>query len=150
MLFKDLNTNMAKSRAYCGGTFDLLHPGHIAFLKWAKTAFGTVIVSLNRTDFVARYKTPPVQSFVERKVMLEACKYVDFVVENSGDEDSKPSILLYGATHIVDGSDWTIDRLKVQMMLTDAFLVEHGLEIVICPIQRTGFSTTELKNRIRQ
>lgn len=139
----------AKSRAYCGGTFDLLHPGHVQFLRWAKMAFGTVIVALNRDDFVARYKTKPVQSYAERKVMLEACRYVDYVVENSGDEDSKPSILLYGATHIVDGADWTVERLKVQMMLTDEFLAEHELEIVICPCPRTGFSTTELKQRIR-
>ncbi len=138
-----------RSRAYCGGTFDLLHPGHVAFLKWAKQAFNTVIVALNRDEFVARYKTRPVQSYDERKIMLEACKYVDHVVENAGDEDSRPGILLYGATHIVDGADWTVEALKKQMMLTDTFLSDHDLKIVICPIPRTGFSTTELKHRVR-
>lgn len=139
-----------RSRAYCGGTFDLLHPGHIDFLRWAASAFDVVIVALNRDEFVERYKTKPVQPYAERKVLLEACRYVDHVVENSGDEDSKPAILLYGATHIINGSDWTVDRLKVQMSLTDEFLKENELEIVICPVQRVGFSTTELKARIRK
>ena len=141
---------MMKSRAYCGGTFDLFHPGHVQFLKWAKLAFSTVIVSLNRDEFVARYKTAPVQTFEERKIVLESCRYVDHVVENFGDEDSKPAILLYGATHVVDGSDWDRPRLMVQMGLTEEFLKEHGLEIVICPIKRVGFSSSELKARIRK
>ena len=66
--------------AYCGGTFDLLHPGHVRMLKWAKESFGHVIVAVNTDDFVTRYKAKPAQTLHERMEMLEACKYVDEVI----------------------------------------------------------------------
>ena len=70
------------SLAYCGGTFDILHLGHVEFLRWSKEKFKTVVVALNTDEFVKLYKAAPVQSFEERKYMLEACRYVDVVVKN--------------------------------------------------------------------
>lgn len=134
--------------AYCGGTFDLLHPGHISFLRWAKESYKVVVVALNTDDFVSRYKQPPTQSFDERKCMLESCRYVDRVVENTFGEDSKPTILSVHPTHIVNGSDWSRERLMQQMGLTEAFLSTEGIEIALCTKPRDQ-STTELKRRIR-
>ena len=136
------------SLADCGGTFDILHLGHVEFLRWSKEKFKTVVVALNTDEFVKLYKAAPVQSFEERKYMLEACRYVDVVVKNIGDKDSKPSILCVHPTHIVNGSDWTKETLQKQMGLTEQFLSKEGIEIAICPYPRT-FSTTELKKRIR-
>lgn len=134
--------------AYCGGTFDLLHPGHVLFFKWAKDTFGRVVVSLNSDSFVARYKTPPAQSLMERREMLESCRYVDDVITNVGDEDSKPSILCIKPTHVVNGSDWSNEKLMAQMSLTEEFLAENKITIALCPLERI-FSTTELKQRIK-
>lgn len=135
--------------AYCGGTFDLLHPGHVRFFQWAKREFDEVVVSLNTDRFVSRYKATPVQTFKERSEMLAACRYVDAIIENTGDEDSKPAIIRTGATHIVNGSDWSNERLQKQMGLSDEFLSFYGLTIVLCPLERI-FSTTELKARVRR
>ena len=118
-------------------------------LKWAKESFGHVIVAVNTDDFVTRYKAKPAQTLHERMEMLEACKYVDEVTVNRGDENSRISILSTGATHVVNGSDWTIERLMQQMNLDEKFLKQHGLEIALCPLERI-FSTTELKHRIRR
>ncbi len=137
------------TRAYCGGTYDLLHPGHIRFFKWVHDNFDGVTVALNTDNFVRKYKCkPPVQSFDERREMIESCRYVDQVVVNVGDEDSKPSILVVRPTHIVNGSDWSNERLMRQMGLTTEFLGEHGLSIVLCPLVRE-FSTTEMKVRVK-
>lgn len=136
------------TRAYCGGTFDLLHPGHVRFFKWAKENFDIVIVSVNRDEFVRRYKTPPTQSFAERCEMVASCRYVDEVVENVGDEDSRPAIVQCSPTHVVNGSDWSRERLMVQMGLTEDFLRVKNLSIALCPQERI-LSSTELKARIR-
>lgn len=137
------------TRAYCGGTFDLLHPGHVRFFRWAHETFGSLVVALNRDEFVTRYKTAPAQTYAERFEMVSSCRYVDYVVCNTGDEDSKPAILAAPRpTHIVNGSDWTRERLMKQMGLTQSFLHQCGLEISLCPLPRQ-FSTTELKKRIR-
>src|SRR5208282_3858880 len=133
------------SRAYCGGTFDLFHPGHVRFLEWVKVHFDCVVVALNSDEFANRYKMKPTQSYSERLEMLQSCRWVDEVIMNVGDEDSRPSILASKATHIVNGSDWSSrEALMRQMRLTEDFLVGHGLSIVICPLPRI-FSTTELK-----
>lgn len=90
---------------------------------------------------------PPVQTYAEREEMLRSCRYVDEVCENTGGRDSKPSILAAHADIIVNGSDWTRTRLMEQMGLNEQFLDEHGLIIVLCPLERQ-FSTTELKERV--
>lgn len=137
------------TRAYCGGTFDLLHPGHVRFFRWAFREFDRVTIALNSDEFVTRYKKAPVQTYDERKEMLLGCRYVDEVVLNTGDEDSKPSIMASHSTHIVNGSDWGRERLMQQMSLTEEFLTENGLTIVLCPLPRE-FSSTELKKRVRK
>ena len=135
--------------AYCGGTFDLLHPGHVRMLKWAQETFGHTIVAVNTDEFVTRYKAKPSQTLAERMEMLAACRYVDKVIINWGDEDSRLTVLDTQATHVVNGSDWTRERLMKQMNLDEEFLKQHGLEIRLCPLERI-FSTTELKQRIRR
>ena len=78
-------------RVYTGGTFDLLHPGHIDFLKKC-SEFGSVTVSLNSDEFIERYKgKKPIFSFEERKYIISSLKFVSEVIINEGDEDSKKS-----------------------------------------------------------
>jgi cytidyltransferase-like protein len=122
---------------YCGGTFDLVHPGHVWFFREVKRVYlrymteqVTLAVSLNTDEFVTRYKgKPPAMSFWERKVMLESLECVDFVVKNVGDEDSKPAIEVVSPDVIANGSDWTRERLLKQMMLTEEFLSERNITI---------------------
>lgn len=137
--------------AYCGGTFDILHPGHVKFFRWASENFDRVLVSLNTDAFITSYKgAPPVQPFEERWDMVSSCRWVDYVTVNVGGADSKPAIRAAcpRPTHLVNGSDWSRDRLMQQMGLTESFLSENGLSIVLCPLARE-FSSTELKARIK-
>lgn len=138
------------TRAYCGGTFDLLHPGHVRFFRWAKENFDHVVVSLNSDAFIRRYKGAwPAQPFEERREMIWACRWVDEVMLNLDGEDSRRSIMSARATHVVNGSDWSREKLLTQMGLTESWLTENKIEIALCPLPRI-YSTTELKARIRQ
>ena len=77
---------------YTGGTFDLLHAGHIAFLRRC-AELGRVVVSLNTDEFISAYKgRPPVMSYSEREAVLLGCRYVDEVVPNRGGADSRIAI----------------------------------------------------------
>ena len=59
-----------RPKLYVGGTFDLLHPGHIFLLKLC-SELGSVTVSLNRDEFVLRYKkVPPTQTLAERITII--------------------------------------------------------------------------------
>lgn len=134
-------------RLYVGGTFDLFHPGHVRLLERCK-AFGEVVVSLNTDEFAERYKRRPIMSFEERRSMLEACIYVDEVIVNEGDEDSRPAILASGATHVVHGDDWTGDALMEQMGFGMDWLKEMDLTLLYLPYTE-GISTRELIERCR-
>ena len=62
-------------------TFDLLHAGHIAMLREAKSQCDYLICALQVDPSNDRpEKNTPVQSIVERQAQLSAVKYVDEVL----------------------------------------------------------------------
>jgi len=93
--------------AFTNGCFDILHPGHVEMLEFAKGRADRLVVALNSDASVAMQKKshPMVNDLSFRAKMVEALGCVDFVV--SFDEETpydliravKPDIL-------VKGSDW--------------------------------------------
>lgn len=134
-------------RVYVGGTFDLFHAGHVAFLRRAKQLGTHLIVGLNTDEFAARYKRAPIMSFDERRELLEGCRYVDEVVVNEGCEDSRPAIEKAGANVIVHGDDWTGEALMRQMGLTPGWLAAKRIELAYVPYTM-GVSSSEILARV--
>lgn len=73
---------MKKKIVLVGGCFDLLHYGHISFLKQAKRLGDYLIVALESDKNVRRMKgeTRPIHTQEKRKEMLEALTCVDEVI----------------------------------------------------------------------
>jgi glycerol-3-phosphate cytidylyltransferase len=136
-------------KVYTGGTFDLFHSGHVAFLrKCAQVGF--VTVSLNTDEFIKNYKgTAPVMSYAEREAVLLACRYVDMVVPNVGGSDSTTAIELSQPDIIIIGSDWARRDYYSQMGFTQDWLDERDIGLAYIPYTK-GISTTELKKRIAE
>lgn len=65
-----------------GGCFDLLHFGHISFLKQAKAHGNHLVVALESDENVRRMKgdNRPIHGQEQRKEMLEALTFVDEVL----------------------------------------------------------------------
>lgn len=137
---------------YTGGTFDLFHAGHVNFLKQCKDIagkFGSVIVSLNTDEFVKEYKgKSPIVSYCDRFAVLQACKYVDYVIANSGGSDSKPTILKVKPNIIAIGTDWARKDFYKQMQFTQDWLDEKNISLIYIPYTK-GISTTEIKAKIQ-
>jgi rfaE bifunctional protein nucleotidyltransferase chain/domain len=68
-----------------GGCFDLLHIGHIEFLKNAKK-HGTLFILLESDESIKRLKgiKKPIIPIAERAEILASINYVDYVVPLSG------------------------------------------------------------------
>jgi FAD synthetase len=66
-----------------GGCFDLLHFGHISFLKQAKSYGDYLMVALESDENVRKNKGPsrPIHTQAQRKEMLQALTVVGEVVE---------------------------------------------------------------------
>src|ERR1044072_6041717 len=143
---------------YTGGTFDLFHEGHVELLRSCKRIAGPdglVVVSLNTDEFIKRFKiNPPVQTYREREVVLTSCRYVDMVVPNVGEENSKLTIEKFmidnkrGVDIVAIGSDWAGRDYYGQMGFTNAWL--DSLDITLIYVdRRTGMSTTKIKDKLR-
>lgn len=76
-------------RVFVNGTFDILHLGHLAMLNFAKGLGDHLTVAIDSDDRIKRLKGPsrPINSFIERKTMLENLKAVDEVKIFDTDED---------------------------------------------------------------
>lgn len=135
---------------YTGGTFDLFHSGHVNFLRQCKkiAGNGVVVVSLNTDEFIKRFKgKAPLYSYKEREALLLGCKYVDLVVPNIGEEDSKLAINNVRPDFIVIGSDWACKDYYAQMKFTQKWLDDQEITLIYVPYTE-GISTTELKRRL--
>ena len=77
-------------------TFDLLHAGHIAMLREAKSQCDHLICALQVDPSVDRpNKNSPVQSIVERYAQLAAVKYVDEILVYQTESDLLDIIQMY-------------------------------------------------------
>ena len=63
------------------GTFDIIHPGHLELLNYAKSLGDFLIVAIDTDDRVKKLKgsSRPINSQKERKLLLENLKAVDEV-----------------------------------------------------------------------
>jgi D-beta-D-heptose 7-phosphate kinase/D-beta-D-heptose 1-phosphate adenosyltransferase len=71
------------------GTFDVIHPGHLALLNYAKSLGDFLIVAIDSDDRVRQLKgiNRPINNQEERKLLLENLRSVDQVeVFNSNAE----------------------------------------------------------------
>ena len=69
---------------YTTGTFDLLHPGHLEFLKTSKAMCDRLIVGLTSDRLAVIQKRKPFFSYQHRYDLLSVLKYVDSVIEHDG------------------------------------------------------------------
>lgn len=130
-------------RAYIGGTFDCLHRGHLALLAAVRNVAVETVVSVNTDEFTTRYKRKPLMSLADRIAVLEACRLVDEVVVNVGDEDSKIAIVAANVDCVVHGDDWTGPSLMEQMGMDAVWVASAGIDMVVLPYTK-GVSTTSI------
>ena len=73
--------------AFANGHFDLLHVGHLRYLRAARSEGDALVVAINDDRSVARLKGPgrPIVPAEERAELLAALEPVDFVLIFSGD-----------------------------------------------------------------
>ena len=98
----------APVRVFVNGTFDLLHPGHIALLNYAKSLGNYVIVGIDTDDRVREKKgeTRPIYNQDDRGLMLVALKAVDEVRYFDSDESLEALVKEVKPDVMVVGSDW--------------------------------------------
>jgi D-beta-D-heptose 7-phosphate kinase/D-beta-D-heptose 1-phosphate adenosyltransferase len=87
------------------GTFDVIHPGHLALLNYAKSLGDFLLVAIDTDARVRELKGPtrPINNQYERKLLLENLRAVDQVEFFSSPEEL---IALVKDCTMVKGSDY--------------------------------------------
>ncbi|PEJ30610.1 glycerol-3-phosphate cytidylyltransferase [Bacillus pseudomycoides] len=119
------------------GTFDLLHWGHINLLKRAKDLGDYLIVAVSSDEFNKLKNKKSYHSYENRKMILEAVRYVDEVIPEHNWEQKAKDVVNHDVDIFVMGDDWKGEF---------DFLEEH-CEVVYLP-RTAGISTTKIKKEL--
>ncbi len=121
------------------GTFDMLHYGHINLLRRAKELGDYLVVALSTDEFNWNEKQKKCYfSYDQRKLLLEAIRYVDQVIPEENWDQKRTDIHNHNIDVFVMGDDWKghFDFLK-----------EEGAEVVYLP-RTPDISTTQIKQEL--
>jgi|TARA_R110000744_G_scaffold52078_5_gene111777 glycerol-3-phosphate cytidylyltransferase len=133
-----------KKIGFTASTFDLLHAGHVAMLREAKSQCDYLICALQVDPNVDRKdKNVPIQSIVERQAQLSAIKYVDEVVVYCTEEDLLDIINMYPIDIRVLGEEYRQKEFTGKDVCRN-----RGIELYFNKRDHR-FSTTDLRKRVR-
>jgi glycerol-3-phosphate cytidylyltransferase len=129
---------MGKTKVMACGVFDLLHVGHIDYLRNARE-FGDMLIACVSTDeCAARYGKNPVQPFAHRIEIVRALRFVDMVLPQHSREERQ---------ELIEALD--IDIFVTSMRYMDDPLFDpHGCGVIYLPY-RDDISTTMIKEKIQ-
>jgi glycerol-3-phosphate cytidylyltransferase len=88
------------------GTFDLLHHGHILLLQRARSFGDHLTVALSKDEFNAIKGKSSFFNYEERKLMVEAIRYVDEVIPEESWEQKSMDVQRLGIDVFLIGDDW--------------------------------------------
>lgn len=143
--WKSLKTEIDRLRAegkkivFTNGCFDIIHIGHVRYLKEAKKLGDILIIGLNSDSSVAKLKPGrPVNTESNRAEVLSSLEMVDYITVFS--EDTPHEVIKFlNPDVLVKGGDWK----KEDIIGSDIVAEVHSLPYI------EGISTTEMINKIR-
>lgn len=130
---------------FTNGCFDLLHPGHVAYLEQARSLGEALIVGVNTDESVRRLgkdRTRPVTPEADRARVLAALACVDRVVLFPEDTPLE-LITALPPDVLVKGGDYQVHEI-VGREIVEA----RGGQVLALPFV-PGYATTEVLRRIR-
>ncbi len=129
---------------FTNGCFDLLHPGHVAYLFEARALGDALVVGLNDDASIRRLKGPerPVNPLEDRARMLAALKPVDLIAP-FGEDTPIELIRALRPDVLVKGGDY-----REEEIVGAPEVRANGGEVIVLPFL-DGHSSTRLIARIR-
>ncbi len=134
-----------KKVVFTNGCFDLLHIGHVKYLKEAKSKGDFLIVGINADASVKRLKGPtrPIQNENDRSEILAALESVDATVIFT--EDTPENLIkMVHPDVLVKGGDW-----KINQIVGGEFVQGYGGQ-VLSLMFIDGKSTTSIVSKIEK
>lgn len=136
-------TSTGEMLVMTNGCFDLIHPGHLKYLKEAKNLGARLLVAINSDDSIKRLKGEgrPVMPLEARLQLMASLEMIDWVITMPGDTPTelikaiKPDIL-------VKGGDYTINEV-----VGHEVTLSYGGEVRVLSLVE-GYSTTKIIDKV--
>lgn len=133
-----------KKLVFTNGCFDIIHKGHITYLKQAKELGDFLVIGLNSDKSVKKLKgeSRPVNKEEDREYVLENLKPVDAVVIF---EDETPYNLIDAIKPdiLVKGGDWSVDKI----VGSDIVIANGGKVLSLGYVD--NYSTTSIIDKLK-
>jgi len=135
--------NSKRIKGITFSTFDLLHAGHIAMLREAKSQCDYLICGLQVNPARDRSeKNSPVQTLVERWMQLQAVKYVDEIIPYESEIDVEDILKMLDVDIRIIGQEYKEGKFTGR-----AICSARGIEIYYNKRDHR-FSTSDLRDRV--
>ena len=139
IVFREQFASQGRKVVFTNGCFDLLHVGHVRYLKEAKQQGDLLVVGLNDDESTRYIKGPgrPLMAQEDRAEILAALEYVNYVIifsERTAERlvgTLKPDIYVKGGNY------------KVEELPEAAVVVGYGGQVYLTSVT-PGRSTTSL------
>ncbi len=127
----------SKRIVFTNGCFDILHVGHIVYLKKARALGDTLVVGLNSDASVRRIKgrQRPINAQADRAQILASLYFVDYVTV-FGEPTPDTLIRALKPDILAKGADW-----KAPDIAGGDFVRSYGGRVARIPLVK-GYSTT--------
>lgn len=129
-----------KKIVFTNGCFDIIHVGHIRYLKEAKKLGDVLIVGLNSDSSIKRLKPDrPINSESNRAEVLASLEMVDYV--SIFEEDTPYELIRFLKPDVlVKGGDWKKEEIVGSDLVPEVYSLMY----------LSGVSTTEIIKKIRE
>ena len=137
-----------KRIVFTNGCFDILHSGHVSYLKGSKAEGDILIVGLNNDESIKRLKglQRPINSLEDRIEVLSELSCIDHIIPfgKMGDDTPVPLLKQIRPHVFVKGGDY-----RHKFLPEEKILHEIGCKIVFLPTVANR-STTNVISKIKQ
>lgn len=132
-----------KRTGFTASTFDLLHAGHVAMLREAKSECDYLICGLQIDPSADRKeKNAPIQSIVERYTQLSAIRFVDEIIVYASEQDLLDIMQMYPIDVRILG-----DEYKEKDFTGKDICRQLGIDLYFNS-RNHRFSSTDLRTRV--
>lgn len=133
-----------KKIVFTNGCFDIIHPGHVSYLRESKRLGDILIVALNTDDSVKKLKgeSRPVNNQDDRALVMDELKSVDYVTHFA--EDTPFNIISNLIPNVLTkGGDY-----KAKEVVGYDIVTKNGGDVAIINFVE-GKSTTSIINKMK-
>ena len=142
--FLSIRKNKNRKIVFTNGCFDILHSGHVKYLKLAKELGDILVIGINSDNSIKQLKgdTRPINPLDDRAYVLSSLSVVDYVIAF---DDLTPIELISQVLPdiLVKGGDYKVDEI-----VGSGFVKNNGGIVKTLPYL-DGVSTTDIIKKIK-